>query len=333
MLITAGESVDKNKGIMGTNPKMLTNLTSIFQNATIGRYLVADHTTKAEWKIPDLKELLGKGKYEQVDKDIRDGLGYAFFGEDKFANAAIKAKLFIENLREGRRVFLDNFLRPEVKKICEAMGFRHVPVLEFEEIDAEDKTATHRLYAQLAQMGLLTPDQVNRAIQEGLLPTPEENQIAQNEYKKQRDKGLWQPLAPGKQDGEQGRPAGSGGTKMPGKKVGTMKAGFSMGQVVENVKAMTNVREEFEAAFKKHAKIKKLNEAQQMFVDAAAKSIIVNEQRDKWLESVASYITEPKNIDRKVLNEISDIAVEMSTDNWTAVALWKSQVDKEDESG
>ena len=329
MLITAGESVDKNKGIMGTNPRMLANLTSIFQSSTIGRYLVADHTTKAEWKIPDLKELLGKAKYEQVDKDIREGLGYAFLGEEKFANASIKAKLFIENLREGRRVFLDNFLRPEVKRLCEVMGFRQVPELEFEEIDVEDKNGQHRIYAQMAQMGFLSPDQLNRAIQEGLLPTPEENELVQPEYAKQREKGWYTPLAPAKQDGDQGRPQGGSGAKPVGKKVGKIGTkAFAMGAVVDNVRDITNLREKVEASCKKMGKTKTLNEVQAKFADAMAKAIVVNEPKSKWSEMVASYMTEPKNIDTKVLGEISDIAIEMETDSWSAVALWMSRVDK-----
>ncbi len=326
--IAAGESVDKNKGILGTNPRMLENLRSIFQSGTIGRYLVTDHTVKLDYIVPDLKDLLGKAKYEQVDKDIREGLGYAFLGEEKFANAAIKAKLFIENLREGRRVFLDNFLRPEVKRLCEVMGFRQVPILEFEEIDAEDKNAQHRIYAQMAQMGILTPPELFRALQEGLLPTDEESVLNQEEYIKQRKKGMYTPLAPAKEDGEQGRPEG-GGTKMPGKKVGKIGTkAFAMGAIVDNVRAITNLREEVEAACKKLAKTKKLNEAQVKFADAMAKAIVVNEPKDKWGEMVATYIREPKNIEAKVLNEISDIAVEMQTDAWSATALWMSQTEK-----
>ena len=69
----------------------------------------------------------------------------------------------------------------------------------------------------------------------------------------------------------------------------------------------------------------------EQFVKAATKSIVVHEPREKWIEAIASYMTEPKNIDRGVLAEISEIAVEMQTDAWTAVALWKSQVEQNDE--
>lgn len=327
MLVTSGSP--KTQFDPGTNPNALRNLNTIFQNQTIGRVLVSTYDTKAEWKIPELKELLGKGKYEQVDKDIREGLGYAFFGEDKFANASIKAKLFIENLKEGRRVFLDNFLRPEIKKMCEALGFKNVPTLEFEDIDVEDRTALQRLYVQMAQLGLLTDVDLNLALKTGLLPDKETSLERQESYKKERENDLYKPLigAEDKVD-EQGRPIGSGGGKSPGKKVGKIgtKAQFSMAAVIDNVAAMAQVQQDFEKAYAKRYKLKKLNEAQETYVKAAAKSIVVNEPKETWGKSIAAYIEAPKNIDNKILNEISDIAVEMETDTWTALALWKSRV-------
>lgn len=330
LLVTAGDRRDQYNP--GTNPNALRNLNAIFQNQTIGRVLVSTYDTKVEWKIPDLKELLGKAKYEQVDKDIREGLGYAFFGEDKFANASIKAKLFIENLREGRRVFLDNFLRPEIKKMCEALGFKNVPTLEFEEIDVEDRTALQRLYVQMAQLGLLTDVDLNQALKTGLLPDKETSLENQEGYKKERENDLYKPLigAPDKGVDEQGRPIGSGGGKSPGKKVGKIgtKAQFSMAAVIDNVAAMAKVQTDFEKAFKKAYKLKTLDEAQEKLVKGASKSIVINEPKEKWLESIASYIKDPKNIESDILNQIGDIAVEMETDTWTALALWKSRVEE-----
>jgi len=333
LLVTAGRPADERNP--ATDPKALQNLSNIFKTQTLGRVLVADYTTKAEWLIPDLKELLGKGKYEQVDKDIREGLGYQFFGEEKFASAAIKVKMFVESLREGRRVFLDEFLIPEIKKVCENLGFKHVPKVTFEEIDAQDKSVLQRVYLQMAQLGLLTPDELNQALQDGLLPDKASSLVNQQEYKKLRDKGLYQPLAPEKQGDEQGRPAG-GGTKMPGKKVTPMGSKgsyhFDVQLLSDTVFAMHALQGEFESVYKKTFGVKKLNEAQQMFIHAATKAIVVNEPRDQWKEKIQAYINDPKgkNITPEVITELSSIAAEFSTpekpiDAWTAVALYKSK--------
>lgn len=327
LLVTAGAAKDQYNP--GTNPKALERLQQMFQTQTIGRVLVADYTTKAEWKIPDLKEILGKAKYEQVDKDIREGLGYAFFGEDKFANAAIKAKLFIENLREGRRVFLDNFLRPEIKKICQNLGFKNVPTIEFEEVDVADNTALQRVYLQMAQMGLLTPPELNQAIKTGMLPDREASLLNQEAYKKERDSGLYTPLAPEKQGDEMGRPAGGGGAKPAGKKVGQIgtRASYSIDaqKLANTVYAMTDLEETFKKVYKKQFGLKKLNAAQETFINAATKSIVMNETADKWQESVAEYIKNPKNISTEDNNKIAEVAAEFQVDTWKAVAILKSQ--------
>lgn len=327
LLVTAGS--EKNQYNPGTNPKALERLQQMFQTQTIGRVLVSTYDTKAEWKIPDLKEILGKAKYEQVDKDIREGLGYAFFGEDKFANASVKAKLFIENLREGRRMFLDNFLRPEMKKICKNLGFKNVPTVEFEDIDVGDSTAIQRVYLQMAQMGLLTAAELNEVLKTGILPDRESSLINQGEYKKERDKGLYSPLAPAQQGGDMGRPPGGGGAKPDSKKVGKIgtKGSISIDpqKLADTVYAMTDLEESFKKTFKKMGKLKKLNAAQETFITAAVKAIAMNEPRDKWQESIETYIKDPKNLSQEALASISEAATEFEVDAWKAVAILQSQ--------
>ncbi len=214
LLVTTGRPADQwNK----TPKSNIEALQQIFSNQTIGRVLVADYTTKAEWIIPDFKELLGSAKYQQVDKDIKEGLQYMFFGEEKFANASIKVKIFIEGLKEGRRAFMEGFLIPEVKKVCEQMGFRNVPEIAFEDIMIEDQALMNRLYVQMAQLGLLTAAELNEAMSTGMLPTPQQSLEHQEAYRAERKKGLYTPLAPEKAEGAgssvgKGRPGGTGGT-------------------------------------------------------------------------------------------------------------------------
>lgn len=314
LLVTTGRAATQWEQ---TPPKSnLQNLQDIFRNQTIGRVLVADYTTKAEWIVPDFKELLGPAKYEQVDKDIKEGLQYMFFGDEKFANGSIKAKIFIESLKEGRRMFLDNFLVPEVKKVCEAMGFRHVPTLEFETIQMQDEALMARLYVQMAQLGLLTDAELNEALTTGLLPTKEQSLQNQEAYKAERDKGLYAPIAPDKGDEEsgssvnKGRPAGSGGTPAT-RKVATpigqrkVRAGltasiaraserdssneddilrdtrysFGVTRIAENLVCMNGLRAAVTEALAKKWKVKPdaLGDEERSVATAMAQSIILNE--------------------------------------------------------
>jgi len=338
LLVTAGESVDKNKGTPAYNPQNFETLKQMFKNQTVGRVLVADWTVKADWKIPDLKELLGEAKYARVDRDIREGLQFLFFGDEKFANASVKAKVFIESLREGRRAFLDDFLRPEVKKVCETMGFKNVPKLEFEEIDLGDQTALQRLFLQMAQTGLLTDTELNQALKTGILPDKESSLENQRAYKKERDEGLYMPLVGGgKESGADGRPTGTG-TKMPNKKVGkigTKASKISGDRMVKSIFAMNAVQAEVESAYKKMYKKwlkdngrKDLDENQKEVAQMVAKSIILNEPEDKWMESVASYVKSPKEYPEEVGIALDQIGAEFDVDPWQAIILYRSQIEE-----
>ncbi len=129
-------------------------------------------------------------KYERVNQDIKDGLQYMFFGEDKFANASIKVKMFIEALKEGRDLFLNSFLLPEVKKIAEAMNFKNLPEIKFEDISLQDESLMNKIYMQMAQLGLLTPEELNNAIETGMLPNKLDSLESQKEFVKNRREGI-----------------------------------------------------------------------------------------------------------------------------------------------
>lgn len=344
LLVTAGRQADQYNQVPSS--KQLQALQDMFQNQTIGRVLIADYTTKAEWKIPDLKDLLGPGKYERVDKDIKEGLQYMFFGEDKFANAAIKARIFVETLREGRRAFLEEFLMPEVKKICEAMNFKNVPKLEFEEIKIQDEAIMNRLYVQLAQMGVLDADETFMAMKTGMLPTKEESLQHQQEYKKARTSGLYTPLAP-PQAGANGRPGGTGGTPAPRKvstPIGQSKAGaafagessamaresqyhFGMTRIADNIVKMGEIRASVEKALMAKGSLETLNEAQLSVAASIAKGLIFNEGPEVWASKVETYIEKPIVPPAEITAELIDIATTFNVDSWQAAILLKSKVD------
>lgn len=344
LLVTTGQKADQHN--LATGNRQLTALQNLFQNKAIGRVLVADHTTKAEWLIPDLKDLLGPGKYERVDRDIKEGLQFTVFGDEKFANASVKIKVFIESLKEGRRAFMENFLKPEVKKVCEQMGFRDVPELEFEDIVIQDEALMNRLYVQLAQLGLLTADETMQAMQTGMLPSKEEMETSQQEYRKLRDKHFFEPLAAPK-TGAEGRPNGTGGTPAPRKvatPIGQTKAAesdivrdspyhFGMTRIAANLVKMGEVRAAVEKGLMKRFKVKELSEPQQIVAVAMAQAVIFNESEEEWAAATVAYIKDgPKDLPKEVAAELDDIRATFDTpeepiDNWMAGVLARSKVD------
>ena len=66
LLITMG--ADPEKG--GINPNNMAAMQNLFKNESVGRVLVSDYTTKAEFIIPELNLVLGPEKYQILNDDI-----------------------------------------------------------------------------------------------------------------------------------------------------------------------------------------------------------------------------------------------------------------------
>ena len=338
LLVTTGEKADEYNA--GLNNDNLQALQSIFQNQTIGRVLVADYTTKAEWKIPDLKDMLGKEKYERVDLDIKEGLQYVFFGDEKFASASIKSQIFIESLKEGRRCFFKDFLIPEAKKVAKAMGFKHLPKFEMESIEIENTAVRDKLFVQMAQLGLLTADELNTALDTGLLPEKMESVKNQKEYMKQRiDDNIYTPLLGGSDLGSQGDSSGNSGGRPDGatapqttkniSPVGTTKGKLSMANIIEATHKLNSLLNRVEARVKTKFKVKDdLTEQQASVVKTLAKSIAFNEPEDAWIKAttVTKYLKSPKPIPSEIASKVDDYAVKYDTSSWEAVILYFSDI-------
>lgn len=329
LLVTTGEKAEEWGG-GGVNPQNVANLQSIFRNQTLGRVLVADYTTKAEWKIPDIGEILGPQKYEQVEKDIREGLQSIFVGgEDKFANASMKAKIFTERLKEGQKVFLNQFLLPEIRMICEAMNFRDVPEIEFEQINLDDSSQRERVLLRLAELGILTPDEIITGLESGILPDKKSNLRSQEEYKTLREKNLYQPLiGGGQQDGGDGRPVGSGGTKKATVKPGQI--GVTKAAVVAEKLAAVSIQgdrlvEKIEDTFKKKRKLKELPDSMKEIAVSLAKAIIANEPQSEWTKVLPQYLQHPKEMNAETAAAVNEAAIEFDVDEWKALLIVKSK--------
>lgn len=210
LLITMGNTPDKG----GINPHNLQAMQSLFSNESIGRVLVSDYTTKAEFIIPDLNKVLGPEKYEIVDKDIKEALQNVVVGHERYSNTQVKAQIFLERLKEAREAFLQDFLIPQVKLVCQNLGFRKYPTIKFQEIDLKDEVQLQRVTTRLIELGILTPEQGIQTIKTGLYPETEELGKKQPDYIDERQKGYYTPLVGGQplmpdmdEEGDKGHPS------------------------------------------------------------------------------------------------------------------------------
>lgn len=319
LLVTTGAPPDEG----GINPDNIAALQSIFQNQSIGRVLVADHTTKVEWKIPQIADILDPKKYSVIDEYIKEGLGNVLTGSEKFANTSIKTRVFVERLQQARKLFLNDFLVPEVKRIAGEMGFRDHPVPRFSEIDLQDANQYNRIYTRLVEIGAITPDDGIRAINTGKLPTPQENLESQMEFKELKDKGLFQPIQ-SKQKEEGGRPVGSGGPQTKEREISPIgtQAKYGIGAVVKNLGILSKLRREVESHLAKGKK-------GSVDSETVVSSVMAAEKPESWLAKARDYCSGKAKANPSSLEPIFRIMENHQTDFHTAAVLFHSQVQED----
>ena len=324
LLITMGAEQDKG----GINQKNLAAMQEIFKNESVGRVLIADYTTKAEFVVPKISELLDPRKYEVIDRDINMGLNNILVGGEKFANQESKVEVFLGRLRQGREAFVNGFLLPEIKKVAKSLGFKNFPIPFYEDFSLKDDTNSKRIYTRLIELGILTAEEGLIAIETGRLPDKESSLVSQKDFATLKDEGLYVPLIGGPKVAEEaaGRPAGSNKIKQQTKKISPIGASFSSVKVRDNLLQFQKVEEEVVASLKKKFKIKKLNESQVVVAGEIAKTIILNEEKNNWLGKVGEYVENPTDRNKERIEKVLEIAAKHQTDTFLASILFESEV-------
>lgn len=332
LLVTAGTEPEKG----GINQKNLETLQALFKNQSVGRVLIADYTTKAEFVVPAIADLLNPEKYEVIDRDINIGLNNIFLGGEKFANQQKKVEVFVKRLQQAKEAFIHHFLWPEMKRIAQSLNFRSCPEPYYDENQFRDVVSDSKIYAHLIDIGVLTPEQGILAIQDNELPEPEDMAPAQEAYKKARDKGLYVPLIGGAKDkGEgpegkgAGRPGGSTGVPQGTKKISPIgtKASmeFSLTALRDNMLLSQNVEKEVASYLKKKYKVKKLSDQQQAIASEVLTVIVANEEPADWMNSVKTYCENPIDQKQSRVNKVLGVAAEHQVDNCVAGLLYSSR--------
>jgi len=325
LLITMGTEPDKG----GVNQENLKTMQNLFTNQSIGRVLIADYTTKAEFVIPQIADILDPRKYEVIDRDINIGLNNILVGNEKFANTTTKVSLLGQKLIQARQAFITDFLLPEIKRISKEIGFKVFPTPFFEDMDLKTDQNLNRIYTRLMELGVLTPEEGLKAIETGVLPSPEESLQSQNSFIDLKDKGLYQPLIGGPKI-DAGRPAGSTGIKQTTKNVkpvGTSsKANYSVTKLKDIVEATNKLGVEVENILKKKHKLKKLNDKQKEVALDITKIIVANEEKSNWISKISEYIESPVDKNEKTVEEIHGIACEHQVDSYMASLLYHSKI-------
>jgi hypothetical protein len=344
LMITMGTSPDKG----GINPRNIKAMQSLFTNQSVGRVLVSDYTTKADFVIPDLQKVLGPAKYDVINHDIKEGLQNIMLGEEKFANATIKAQLFLQRLRESREAFLNEFLQPEINQVCKNMGLRDAPKANFEDIDMKDENQVQRVITRMMELGILPPEEGMKVIDTGVFPSEKELESAQEKFLEDRKKGWYNPLVGGvpvfEEEDEEDKLAieevrhpkslkilekeQTKTPKSPGRPLGSKTAAkktYAVGAIKEAIDASAKLHEEITVEAKKIFKKKRLNKNQKNILEKVCELVVSACDKPKWKKTAVECLkNNQKLLELSTLEAVTDISVEHSLDEYAAAILYHS---------
>ena len=324
LLITMGTKPEEG----GVNQRNLMAMQKLFENESVGRVLISDYTTDAKFVIPDIGNILDPKKYDVVNQDIQMGLNNILLSDEKFANTSIKVQVFMERLKQGRRVFLENFLMPEIRRVSKEMGFKNYPDAHFEEVDLRDTSVYSRIYSRLIELGVLTAEEGMQAIESGRFPTPEESLESQKKFQEHKNEGLYEPLIGGSKMAQMtGRPTGSKKPKEEDKKtpIGTKAAlNFSLSRIQEHLNLSDKLNLEVEASLRQIHKRKRLSKQQKEVAREITNIVIANEDPPNWLAKAGRYAAEPTDRNHERVKKVQDVAYEHQVDDFLAGILYAS---------
>ncbi len=299
LMITMGAEPDKG----GINPNNVKAMQTLFQNESVGRVLVSDYTTKADFVIPDINKVVGPGKYEVINQDIKDGLQNIALNDDKYNGAEMKTRVFLDRLKEAREAFIQDFLQPEIRRIALDLGFRSYPTVKFKDIDLRDETQLMRVATRLMELGLITAEQGMELFQTGKFPLAENLEKAQEKFVEQREKGYFNPIVGGvpmidPETGEEEPEKTNKPTKgMSGRPEGS-KDQFSRESIqgtIYEIEALNSIAKE---KMLEKLNIESLNENQEKMISQLCESVICASEKESWTEIVTSCVNDFSEIEK-----------------------------------
>jgi hypothetical protein len=288
LMITMGAEPDKG-GINANNVKAMQKL---FQNESVGRVLVSDYTTKADFIIPDINKVVGPQKYEVINQDIKEGLQNIILNDDKYNGAQIKARVFLDRLKEAREAFIHDFLQPEIRRIAKDLGFRQYPTVKFKDIDLRDETQLMRVATRLMELGILSAEQGMNLFHTGRFPLAEELESAQEKFVEQREKGYFNPVVGGVpmiEDDDSDKPEVKPTGGMAGRPEGS-KDQFSRESIqgtIYEVEALASIAKE---KMLEKLEAESLSEDQEKMLSKLCESVVCASEKENWQEVVISCV-------------------------------------------
>lgn len=319
---------------LGPAPEKNRNaMRALFENQSVTRVLVTDHTTQLKFIIPEISNIIDPKKYEILDRDIRFGLNNVLFGEEKFASTDVKVEIFLGRLQHANEAFVNEFLQPEIDRIGKMMKFDKIPTVKILRKDFKDDVLRARIYTELMRLNVLTPQEGIKAIQNGDLPNENESEEAQRKFLKQREEGLYEPFLGAQikpRDGGDGRPKGTGVPQQTKRvsPIGTTKASesiYSTEKLKEVIRVSGELLEKVKEGLRNNFNVKRLTNEQIIIAEELAELIMANREMKDWMFHVEHFIKNPKSDNKLMNSEIDELAAKFGLENYPATILYHSR--------
>lgn len=340
LLVTMGAEPDKG----GVNHKALAAMQNIFKNQSVGRVLVSDYTTKAEFVIPDLKKVMGAEKYLILDQDIKEGLQNMLIGESKYSQGDLKMKAFLNRLSVSRELFLKEFLQPEIKRLCKAVGMKAWPKAKMVSVAKKEDEETNKIAIRMMELGLLTPEQGVDLINNGEFPDSEELKKAQKAFKGQREEGLYMPLVNSiniyqgeeveeetgennSQRAEEGRDnAPTNPSPSGGRPVGVSNSThYSKANIIGATRMVTDFENKALGLFSEKFEMEELTDEKKQLVSKTCESIVIAKEKEDWDETLNKVLDNFDMVaELEFNNNVLDFGAKHQLDDLSAAILYHS---------
>lgn len=330
LLITMGAEPEKG----GINAQNLNAMQNLFKNESVGRVLVSDYTTKADFVIPDLNKVLGSEKYKTLNEDIKQGLQNVVVGEEKYGATQVKAQIFIDRLKEARNAFLNDFLQKEIKRVAKDLGFRSYPTATFKDIDMRDETQLMRVATRLMELGVITPQQGMEMFHTGRFPEVSDISSSQQKFVEEREKGFYNPIVGGVPmvegpeqesvksgpNGQAGRPEGTNGSPQV-----DSQASYSRKNIQTTIGNLESIRASVKELMKTKIGIKRFTKKNEKILDSLCEAVVCSTESSNWTQKAISCVNNLEEIQSlNVMPEILNIAAKHEVDNYAAAILYHS---------
>jgi hypothetical protein len=293
LLLTNGTEPDKG----GVNKENIAVLNRIFQQEACGRTLVSDYTTKGQFLIPELKNVLYPEKYTIVNEDIKEALSNILFGTDaKYGNLVVKVQVFLRKMAKARRTF-EKMMQREIELACEYMGITEPPTIKTDKESLEDPAILQKTALRLLELGVLTPEEAIPLLKNREYPNLENILSNQKEYLEQREDGLFMPLVGG-------QPLYDNGIGQAAPKTGAAPSG---GRPKEKGMASLTTLEDWKSAlsFKEECKnkvckafdtVKDTKEGKEIINELSAK-LFRSYNPEEWDKVISEVVSNPDIVD------------------------------------